>query len=99
MRYDTQHVPITVLVRADVVVFLGNPVVFEGENELCKETAFCSLYVRNRKEEKLLSKMGMRPLRVNQHIMPGSKIGTGLSTIDDSSDAHAIVTKPEWTRA
>ena len=99
IKYDTQHVLITVWVRVDVVVSLGKPVIFEGENELCKETALCSLYVRNRKEGKLLLKMGMRPLRVNQRIMPGSKVGTGLSTIDDSSDAHAIVAKPELIRA
>lgn len=55
------------------MVSLGKRVIFEGENELCKETALCSLYVRNRKEEKLLLKMSMRPLRVNQRIMPGSK--------------------------
>lgn len=80
------------------MVSLGKRVNFEGENELCKETALCSLYVRNRKEEKLLLKMSMRPLRVNQRIMPSSKVGTGLSSIDDPSDAHAIVAKPEWIR-
>lgn len=57
------------------------------------------MYETGRKKKKLRLKMGMRPLRVNQRIMPGSKVGTGLSTINDSSDAHAIVAKPEWIRA
>lgn len=39
-------------VKVDFVASLGKRVIFEGENELCKETALCSLYVRNRKEEK-----------------------------------------------
>lgn len=51
------------------------------------------------KQEGRKKTVGMRPLRVNQRIMPGSKVGTGLSTINDSSDAHAIVAKPEWIRA
>lgn len=80
----------------DFVVSFGKTCHIEEEKDLCQKAHYALLY-EAWMGKSLLLRMGNRPQAcciANQCIMSASKVGTGLSTIDNSSDAR----KPEYSK-